>query len=108
MEQRQATDQPPYTFEATIKASSPKAQTNIEMLTYAKQFIDPSKCVLIGPIPAMQSKVRGSYHHHLLIQANTRTSLNKLLVYLSDSLTNDKNSISKKVRWSINVDPIEF
>ena len=108
MEQRQATNQPPYTFEATIKASSPKAQTNIEMLTYAKQFIDPSKCVLIGPIPAMQSKVRGSYHHHLLIQAKTRTGLNKLLVLLSDFLSNDKNNISKKVRWSINVDPLEF
>jgi primosomal protein N' (replication factor Y) len=108
MEQRQATNQPPYTFEATIKASSPKAQTNIEMLTYAKQLIDPSKCVLIGPIPAMQSKVRGSYHHHLLIQAKTRTSLNKLLVHLSDFLSKDKNTISKKVRWSINVDPLEF
>ena len=108
MEQRQATNQPPYTFEATIKASSPKAQTNIEMLTYAKQFIDSSKCVLIGPIPAMQSKVRGSYHHHLLIQAKTRTGLNKLLVHLSDFLSKDKNNISKKVRWSINVDPLEF
>ena len=108
MEQRQATNQPPYTFEATIKASSPKAQTNIEMLTYAKQFIDPSKCVLIGPIPAMQSKVRGSYHHHLIIQAKTRTGLNKLLVHLSDFLSKDKNNISKKVRWSINVDPLEF
>ena len=108
MEQRQATNQPPYTFEATIKASSPKPQTNIEMLTYAKQFIDPSKCVLIGPIPAMQSKVRGSYHHHLLIQAKTRTGLNKLLVLLSDFLSKDKNNISKKVRWSINVDPLEF
>ena len=80
----------------------------VEMLTYAKQFIDASKCVLIGPIPAMQSKVRGSYHHHLVIQANTRTSLNNLLLHLSDSLTNDKNSISKKARWSINVDPLEF
>ena len=108
MEQRQATNQPPYTFEATIKASSPKAQTNIEMLTYAKQFIDSSKCVLIGPIPAMQSKVRGSYHHHLLIQTKTRTGLNKLLVHLSDFLSRDKNTISKKVRWSINVDPLEF
>ena len=108
MKQRQATNQPPYTFEATIKASSPKAQTNIEMLIYAKQFIDTSTCVLIGPIPAMQSKVRGSYHHHLVIQANTRINLNKLLIYLADSLTNDKNAISKKVRWSINVDPIEF
>jgi primosomal protein N' (replication factor Y) len=108
MGQRQATNQPPYSFEATIRASSPKAQTNIEMLAYAKQFIDASKCLLIGPIPAMQAKVRGSYHHHLVIQANTRTSLNKLLVHLSDSLTKDKNNISKKVRWSINVDPLEF
>ena len=108
MEQRQATNQPPYTFEATIKASSPKAQTNIEMLTYAKQFIDSSKCVLIGPIPAMQSKVRGSYHHHLLIQTKTRTGLNKLLAHLSDFLSKDKNNISNKVRWSINVDPLEF
>ena len=108
MEQRQATNQPPYTFEATIKASSPNPHTNIEMLTYAKQFIDSSKCVLIGPIPAMQSKVRGSYHHHLLIQTKTRTGLNKLLVHLSDFLSKDKNTISQKVRWSINVDPLEF
>ena len=108
MLQRQAMNQPPYSFEATIKASSPKAQTNIEMLTYAKQFIDTSKCMVIGPIPAIQSKVRGSYQHHLVIQANTRTSLNKLLVGISDSLIADKNKISKKVRWSINVDPIEF
>ena len=108
MEQRQVTNQPPYTFEATIKASSPKAHTNIKMLTYAKQFIDSSKCVLIGPIPAMQSKVRGSYHHHLLIQTKTRTGLNKLLVHLSDFLSKDKNTISQKVRWSINVDPLEF
>jgi primosomal protein N' len=56
----------------------------------------------------MQSKVRGSYHHHLLIQAKTRTGLNKLLVHLSDFLSKDKNNISKKVRWSINVDPLEF
>ena len=108
MLQRQAMNQPPYSFEAIIKASSPKAQTNIEMLTYAKQFIDTSKCMVIGPIPATQSKVRGSYQHHLVIQVNTRTSLNKLLVGLSDSLIADKNKISKKVRWSINVDPIEF
>ena len=108
MEQRKAANQPPYSFEAVIKASSPKAQTNIEMLTYTKQFIDSSQCTLIGPIPAMQSKVRGLYHHHLIIQADTRIILNNLLVHLSDSLLKDNNNLSKKVRWSINVDPIEF
>tara|TARA_B100000287_G_scaffold224723_1_gene212093 strand:+ start:1521 stop:3497 length:1977 start_codon:yes stop_codon:yes gene_type:complete len=108
MHERQKMNQPPYSFEATIKASSPKAQTNIEMLTFAKSFIDSSKCMVIGPMPAIQSKVRGSYHHYLVIQANTRTSLNKLLLGLSNSLISDKKGISKKTRWSIDVDPIEF
>jgi len=29
-------------------------------------------------------------------------------VHLLDSLLKDNNNLSKKVRWSINVDPIEF
>ena len=64
MQQRQTLNQPPYSFEATISASSSRAQNNIEMLTYAKRYIDVSKCILVGPIPAVQSKVRGSNQHH--------------------------------------------
>jgi len=108
MKQRQLMNQPPYSFEATIKAVSPNAQTNLDMLTQTKKFIDASSCIVIGPIPAMQSKVRGSYHHHLIIQASTRMGLNKLLADVSKSLTVDKNKLFKKVRWSINIDPIEF
>ena len=48
MKQRQLTNQPPYT-EASIKASSPKAQTNIEMLNHAKQFIDSASAYLLAP-----------------------------------------------------------
>ena len=108
MQQRQTLNQPPYSFEATISASSSRAQNNIEMLTYAKRYIDVSKCILVGPIPAMQSKVRGSYQHHLVIQANTRTLLNKLLIKFSESLQADKNKILKKTRWSINIDPTDL
>ena len=108
MKQRQLMNQPPYSFEATIKAVSPNAQTNLDMLIQTKKFIDATNCIVIGPIPAMQSKVRGSYHHHLVIQASTRTGLNKLLADLANSLTADKNKIFKKVRWSINIDPTEF
>ena len=108
MQQRKSLNQPPYSFEATISASSSRAQNNIEMLTYAKKYIDVSKCILVGPIPAMQSKVRGSYRHHLVIQANTRTLLNKLLIKFSESLQADKNKILKKTRWSINIDPTDL
>ena len=106
MAERKLINQPPYTFEASIKASSPNTKTNNEFLNYAKLLIDSKRCLIIGPIPAMQSKVRGSYQHHLVLQAPSRTTLNSVLVDLTDKL--GQNKISKKVRWSINVDPIEF
>jgi primosomal protein N' (replication factor Y) len=106
MAERKLINQPPYTFEASIKASSPNTKTNIEFLNHAKLLIDSKRCLIIGPIPAMQSKVRGSYQHHLVLQAPARSTLNSVLVDLTDKLS--QNKISKKVRWSINVDPIEF
>ena len=60
----------------------------------------------VGPIPAMQAKVRGSYQHHLVLQASTRTDLNSLLQDLINQLSNSKSS--NKVRWSVDVDPVEF
>ena len=108
MRERKAMSQPPYYFEATINASSSNAQNNIDMLNFAKKFIDHNKCLVIGPMPAIKSKVRGSYHHHILIQANTRALLNKILSHVVNSLDEDKSKISRKARWGINVDPTEF
>lgn len=108
MKERKAMNQPPFYFEATINASSSNAQNNIEMLNFAKKFIDLNKCLVIGPMPAIKSKVRGSYHHHILIQANTRALLNKILSHVVKSVDEDKSKVSSKARWGINVDPIEF
>ena len=106
MTERNLLGQPPYTFEALIKASSPRVTTNIEFLNATKALINFQNCLMVGPIPAMQAKVRGSFQHHLLIQAPTRTKLNSILQNLVQQLT--KNKASNKVRWSINVDPMEF
>ena len=108
MKQRKEIGQPPYTFEAIIKAASPTTQANIDMLNHVKHFIDSTKCKVIGPMPAMQAKVRGSYNHHLIIQASKRTLLNQILLDFSNSVTSDKNKLLKKVKWSIDVDPIDL
>ena len=104
--ERKALNQPPYSFEAIIKAASPKTQTNIDFLDQLKKTIDTKRCIAVGPIPAMQAKVRGSYQHHLVLQAPTRTDLNSLLQDLINQLS--KNKSSNKVRWSVDVDPVEF
>jgi len=56
----------------------------------------------------MQAKIRGSYNHHLIIQASKRTLLNQILLDFSNSVTSDKNKLLKKVKWSIDVDPIDL
>ncbi|MDA9068783.1 primosomal protein N' [Gammaproteobacteria bacterium] len=104
--ERKALNQPPYSFEAIIKAASPKTQTNIDFLDQLKKTIDTKRCIAVGPIPAMQAKVRGSYQHHLVLQAPTRTDLNSLLQDLINQLSRNKSS--NKVRWSVDVDPVEF
>jgi len=104
--ERKALNQPPYSFEAIIKAASPKTQTNIDFLEQLRKTIDLKRCIVVGPIPAMQAKLRGSYQHHLVIQAPTRTQLNGMLQDLISVLSKSKNS--NKVRWSVDVDPVEF
>jgi primosomal protein N' len=54
----------------------------------------------------MQAKIRGSYQHHLVLQAPTRTQLNGILQNVINILSKSKNA--NKVRWSVDVDPIEF
>ena len=104
--ERRELNQPPYSFEAIIKAASPKTQTNIDFLDQLRQTIDLKRCLAIGPIPAMQAKIRGSYQHHLVLQAPTRTQLNGILQDAINILSKSKNA--NKVRWSVDVDPIEF
>jgi len=106
MSSRKMLNQPPYSFEAVLRASSPKATTNLDFLNLAKTLIDFKSCILAGPMPSMQSKVRGSYQHYLLIQAPSRTTLNLVLQHLVGQVEQHKSSA--KVRWTVDVDPVEF
>ncbi|MDC1525148.1 primosomal protein N' [Gammaproteobacteria bacterium] len=106
MIERKALNQPPYAFEAIIKASSPTSQTNLDFLQKLKATVDSKHCMLVGPIPSMQAKLRGSYQHQLVLQAPSRVHLNSMLRTLIQTLSENKKS--NKVRWSVNVDPVEF
>ena len=60
----------------------------------------------IGPIPSIVSKTRGNFRHHLIIQTNSRTDLNKFAQDIIHHLSSWKEA--KKVKWFFDIDPIDY
>jgi primosomal protein N' (replication factor Y) len=61
---------------------------------------------LLGPIPAPMPKRAGRYRVQLLVQADQRPVLQRFLQ--KALLEIDKVSNKSRVRWSLDVDPVEM
>jgi primosomal protein N' len=60
----------------------------------------------IGPIPSIISKTRGNYRHHLMLQASSKVTLNRLLKKITAATVLWKET--KKVKWFFDLDPIDY
>ena len=61
---------------------------------------------ILGPVSAPMERKAGRYRAQLLLQSMERKNLHELLHNLRAALEAD--SASRRVRWSIDVDPIEL
>ena len=109
MEERRLAKSPPFAFQAKIQAESSNSyvsrdfiKTLINKLKKSKSF--PKDIRVIGPIPAIMEKKSGVYRWELNILSSSRNSLHKFLDLGQASLYDSKTS--KRVRWSIDVDPL--
>ena len=59
--------------------------------------------LLFGPVPALIEKYGGRFRYQLIIQANNRKLLHAYLDEWLQKIEKIKNS--KKVRWSLDIDP---
>ena len=107
--ERKLANSPPFAFQAKIQAESANSyisrdfiQTLINNLKKSKAY--PQDIRVIGPLPAIMEKKSGVYRWELNILSNSRSSLHRFLDLAQASLYNPKTS--KKVRWSIDVDPL--
>jgi primosomal protein N' (replication factor Y) len=97
---------PPYVYQALLRAESQKESALTEFLKYAAYVGEERKAVtLYDPVPAAISKIAGYHRAHLLAQSSSRSELQR---FLSEwrSLLVEKNA--RRVRWSIDVDPLEL
>jgi primosomal protein N' (replication factor Y) len=77
----------------------------LEQMRQQGSTLDPS-VMLLGPIPAPMPRRAGRYRTQLLVQATDRSALHRFLNQWVLLIEREKSG--RKVRWSLDVDPIEL
>lgn len=104
--ERRAADLPPFTSLALLRAEAPSAEAAMDFLAQARALIGaPEGIAVFGPMTAPMARRGGRQRAQLLLQADQRPVLQRLLNLWLPQLTALKSA--RKVRWSLDVDPME-
>ena len=105
--ENKASSLPPYSCASVLRSTSPTQQNNINFLLKVESLLKGKKNIItLGPLPSFVAKTKGSYKHSLYVQTSNRAYLNRVLAFLANEISGLKES--KKVRWSFDIDPIDF
>ena len=100
---------PPFSYHALLRAQAGNPNLPLAFLqaaaTLAKTYKSGNTQIL-GPVPAPMEKRAGLYRYQLLFQSNKRSDLQCCLTELIANIDNIKQA--KKVRWSLDVDPVDL
>lgn len=107
--ERKTAHWPPFTRLALVRAASTARDDAFRFLDAARAFAESrglSAVRVLGPVSAPMERKAGLYRAQLLLQSGHRGRLHEMLDTLRPSLENSAEA--RRVRWSIDVDPIEL
>ena len=106
--EREQVQFPPYVFTALLRAEANDFSLVQQFLRYAfEQARNLSNDVLVyDPVRPQMERLKGMERGHLLMQAASRVALQRLLKHLVSLLR--AQATAAKVRWAIDVNPLEF
>ncbi len=96
---------PPFGHQVLIRAEANYPSYPNDFLRQLT-LLELPQCEVAGPIPAAMEKKAGKYRYHLIVQSTDRKSLHQAILQILQSAV--QIEVSKKVRWTIDVDPIDF
>lgn len=113
LDERRAAGLPPYSHLALLRAEAHKpgqAEGFLdEACAAAERLVAEQRLPgieLLGPVPAPMERRAGRFRAQLLIQANTRAPLHRLIsAWL---LVLEQMPSGRQVRWSLDVDPVDL
>lgn len=117
IEERQLFAYPPFNHVALLRAESVVASEGLNFLRWCRgvalevaqgeqQKEDQSMVAISDPVAAPMEKRAGRYRAQLLLKSSSRTNLHQVLQALITQVVN--NPQSRRVRWSLDVDPMEM
>ena len=96
---------PPFSYQALFRAEA-------NYPSYPEKFLRSLtelaviNCQFAGPVPAAMEKKAGKFRYHLILQAKSRKELHIAILQLLTTIPN--NEWQSKVRWSLDIDPIDL
>ena len=97
---------PPYVHQAVLRAEAHRIETVIDFLsTAAKLAKDYESIELFDPVPAQMLRLKGMERGHLLVQSASRKQLQIFLLQWQKQLSTVP---TQKIRWVLDVDPVEL
>ncbi len=109
LDERRLLGLPPCKSLALIRAEAAGEKTPREFLQSLKTLIHEwghKQVEVLGPASAPIERVAGRYRAQLLLTSSSRSALHRLLGALRVAL--EENRESRKVRWSLDVDPVDL
>ena len=108
LQEREMAQFPPFCYLALLRAEASNYRDVEVFLNFAFELARSlSQQVLsYDPMRAQMEKLKGMERGQILMQATQRGALQKLLAALTPQLRASK--LATKVRWSVDVDPMEF
>ena len=114
LEERRITEYPPFSYIALLRAEAVEQQEALKFLDamsrQARSLIalnpQMQQVILSEPVPSAMEKRAGRYRAQLLVQAPTRKPLHVFLNSWRSSIETTRQS--RKVRWSLDIDPIDL
>ena len=105
--QRRAALWPPFSHIALLRAEAPTREPLYQFLEQARQLAGtPANVQLLGPASSPMEKRSGRFRAQLLVQSADRGALRVFLPGWRYAIENI--SEARKIRWSIDIDPIEL
>jgi primosomal protein N' (replication factor Y) len=99
---------PPFSFQCLVCANAKNKENAVKFLEIIAQWMKNQNIQyleVMGPVSARMEKKAGYFYVHLWLQSNSRSVLQKSIPKVLEGIQQEK--LKSKVRWYLDIDPIE-